>query len=165
MGSDSDLKIMSECAKLLEEFDIPFEIAVLSAHRCTEEALNYVKNAEDKGVDIVIAAAGKAAHLPGVLASHTNLPVIGVPMTTSDLGGVDSLYSIVQMPVGIPVATVAIGSTGAKNAAVLALKILGIKYPNYREKIQNYRDNMKKNVLEKNMKLQELGYKLYLENM
>lgn len=165
MGSDSDLKVMSECAKMLEKFDIKFEIAVLSAHRCTEEALQFVVDAENKGVDVVIAAAGKAAHLPGVLASHTNLPVIGVPMATSDLGGVDSLYSIVQMPVGIPVATVAIGSTGAKNAAILALKILGIKHPEYREKIKNYRSDMKNEVLEKNAKLQEIGYKAYVEGM
>lgn len=163
MGSDSDLDVMADCAKMLEKFDIPFDINVYSAHRCTEEALNHVVEAEKNGVEIIIAAAGKAAHLPGVLASHTNLPVIGVPMKTSDLGGVDSLYSIVQMPVGIPVATVAIGNTGAKNAAVLALKMLGIKYDKYREKIAKYRDEMKEDTLSKNNKLQELGYKKYLE--
>lgn len=162
MGSDSDLEVMAETAKLLEKFDIPFEIKILSAHRCTEEALKFVEDAEKNGSEVVIAAAGKAAHLPGVMASHTNLPVIGVPMTTSDLGGVDSLYSIVQMPVGIPVATVAIGNTGAKNAAVLALKILGIKHQKYRDKIKEYRENMKKEVLEKNEQLQKLGYKEFL---
>lgn len=165
MGSDSDLKVMSECAKMLEKFEIEFNIQVLSAHRCTEEALAFVENAEINGVEVVIAAAGKAAHLPGVLASHTNLPVIGVPMLTSDLGGVDSLYSIVQMPTGIPVATVSIGATGAKNAAILALKILGIKYPKYRNKIKEYRSDMKKEVLEKNSKLQKIGYKDYLSQI
>lgn len=163
LGSDSDLVVMSECAKMLEKFDIDFEIQILSAHRCTEEALKFVEDAEKNGSEVIIAAAGKAAHLPGVMASHTNLPVIGVPMTTSDLGGVDSLYSIVQMPVGIPVATVAIGSTGAKNAAVLALKILGIKYPKYKEKIKEYRENMKKEVLGKNKELQEIGYNEFLK--
>lgn len=165
MGSDSDLKVMSECAKMLEKFEIEYEIQVLSAHRCTEEALQFVEDAEKNGCEVVIAAAGKAAHLPGVLAADTNLPVIGVPMKTSDLGGVDSLYSIVQMPTGIPVATVAIGTTGAKNAAVLALKILGIKYPKYRETIKNYRKEMKEEVLEKNKKLQKIGYEEYLKEL
>ena len=165
MGSDSDLKVMGECAALLEEFGIDFDINILSAHRCTEEALQCVVDAEEAGCEVVIAAAGKAAHLPGVLASHTNLPVIGVPMKTSDLGGVDSLYSIVQMPTGIPVATVAIGSTGAKNAAILTLKILGIKYPEFREKVKEYRKNMKSKVLDKNSKLKELGYKGYIEKI
>lgn len=161
MGSDSDLKVMSETAKLLEKFNIPYEMKIYSAHRCMEEALNYVVEAEEKGIEIIIGAAGKAAHLPGVIAAHTNLPVIGVPMMTSDLGGVDSLYSIVQMPTGIPVATVAIGKTGAKNAAVLALKILGIKYKEYRDTIKEYRDEMKKEVLEKNKRLEEKGYENY----
>jgi len=162
MGSDSDLKVMSDCAKFLEKFKIPYEMKIYSAHRCTEEALDYAEKAEENGIEIIIGAAGKAAHLPGVLASHTNLPVIGVPMKTSDLGGVDSLYSIVQMPTGIPVATVAIGNTGAKNAAVLALKMLGIKYGKYRKTIAEYREEMKKEVLEKNKKLEELGYAKYL---
>lgn len=165
MGSDSDLKVMAETAKMLEKFDIPFDINIYSAHRCTEEALDYVVNAEKNGAEVIIAAAGKAAHLPGVMASHTNLPVIGVPMKTSDLGGVDSLYSIVQMPVGIPVATVAIGETGAKNAAVLALKILGIKHPKYKKAVEEYREKMRTDVLDKNKKLQEKGYKAFLEDV
>lgn len=165
MGSDSDLTVMAECAKLLEKFDIPYEINVYSAHRCTEAALNYVADAEQRGVEVIIGAAGKAAHLPGVLASHTNLPVIGVPIKTSDLGGVDSLYSIVQMPTGIPVATVAIGATGAKNAAILALKMLGIKYDKYKQKVVEYREQMKKDTLDKNQKLQDLGYKEYLKTL
>ena len=163
MGSDSDLEVMSHCAKFLEKFDIPYEMNILSAHRCTEEALDCVVTAEESGVEVVIAAAGKAAHLPGVLASHTNLPVIGVPMKTSDLGGVDSLYSIVQMPTGIPVATVAIGATGAKNSAVLALKMLGIKHEKYRETTKAYREEMKQEVLAKNAELQKIGYAEYLK--
>lgn len=165
MGSDSDLKVMAETLKLLEKFEIPFNVNILSAHRCTEEALEYAAGAEKKGIEVIIASAGKAAHLPGVIASHTNLPVIGVPQKTSDLGGVDSLYSIVQMPVGIPVATVAIGETGAKNAAVLALKILGIKHKVYRKKIAEYREEMRKDVLGKNEELQKKGYKEYLKKL
>lgn len=163
MGSASDLPVIAHCAKMLEKFDISFEMQILSAHRCTEEALDYVVKAEESGAEVVIAAAGKAAHLPGVLASHTNLPVIGIPMKTSDLGGVDSLYSIVQMPTGIPVATVAIGETGAKNAAILALKILGIKHDKYRETIKAYREEMKAETLGHNAKLQELGYEKFLQ--
>ncbi len=164
MGSASDLPVLAECAKMLEKFDISFDMNILSAHRCTEEALDHVVKAEENGTEVIIAAAGKAAHLPGVLASHTNLPVIGIPMKTSDLGGVDSLYSIVQMPTGIPVATVAIGETGAKNAAILALKILAIKHEKYKEEIKKYREEMKQEVLGHNEKLQKLGYKEFLAN-
>ena len=109
----------------LEKFDIHYQVSVLSAHRCTEEVLKYIKEIETKGFEVIIAAAGKAAHLPGVIAANTSIPVIGVPIETSDLGGLDSLLSIVQMPKDVPVATVAIGTTGAVNAAILALKILG----------------------------------------
>lgn len=162
MGSASDLPVLSECAKMLEKFDIKFDMNILSAHRCTEEALDHVVKAEENGCEVIIAAAGKAAHLPGVLASHTNLPVIGIPMKTSDLGGVDSLYSIVQMPTGIPVATVAIGATGAKNAAILALKILGIKHDKYKDGIKKFREDMKAETLGHNEKLQKLGYEKFL---
>lgn len=109
----------------LEKFDIHYQVSVLSAHRCTEEVLKYIKEIETKGFEVIIAAAGKAAHLPGVIAANTSIPVIGVPIETSDLGGLDSLLSIVQMPKDVPVATIAIGTTGAVNAAILALKILG----------------------------------------
>ncbi len=161
MGSDSDLKTMSLTAEYLEKFDIDYNMYILSAHRTTDEALKTVKSSEERGVDIIIAGAGKAAHLPGVLASKTSIPVIGVPMKTSDLGGRDSLYSIVQMPTGIPVATVAIGKTGAKNSAVLAAKILSIKYESVKEKVEEYMENMAENVLKKNKRLQEKGYKNY----
>ena len=161
MGSDSDLKTMSLTAEYLDKFDIDYNMYILSAHRTTDEALKTVKSSEKRGVDIIIAGAGKAAHLPGVLASKTSIPVIGVPMKTSDLGGRDSLYSIVQMPTGIPVATVAIGKTGAKNSAVLAAKILSIKYESVKEKVEEYMENMAENVLKKNKRLQEKGYKNY----
>jgi len=161
MGSDSDLKTMSLTAEYLDKFDIDYNMYILSAHRTTDEALKTVKSSEERGVDIIIAGAGKAAHLPGVLASKTSIPVIGVPMKTSDLGGRDSLYSIVQMPTGIPVATVAIGKTGAKNSAVLAAKILSIKYESVKEKVEEYMENMAENVLKKNKRLQEKGYKNY----
>jgi len=161
MGSDSDLKTMSLTAEYLDKFDIDYNMYILSAHRTTDEALKTVKSSEKRGVDIIIAGAGKAAHLPGVLASKTSIPVIGVPMKTSDLGGRDSLYSIVQMPTGIPVATVAIGKTGAKNSAVLAAKILSIKYESVKVKVEEYMENMAENVLKKNKRLQEKGYKNY----
>jgi len=132
---------MSETAKLLEKFDIPFEINIYSAHRCTEEGLNYVIEAEKKGVEVIIASAGKAAHLPGVLASHTNLPVIGVPQKTSDLGGVDSLYSIVQMPAGVPVATMAIGKAGMRNAAIFCAQVTA----RYDKKVLNHLEKFKQN--------------------
>ena len=164
MGSDSDLKVVSKTAELLESFDIEFNIYILSAHRTTDEALEKIKSAKTRGVEVIIAAAGKAAHLPGVLASATTLPVIGIPMKTSDLGGVDSLYSIVQMPTGIPVATVAIGETGAKNAAILAAKILSIKHEDIEKKVVDYMNKMRSNVLEKNEKLQKFGYKAYFDN-
>jgi 5-(carboxyamino)imidazole ribonucleotide mutase len=125
-GSDSDLKTMQGTVNTLEKLEIPYQVSVLSAHRCTEEVLKYIKEIEKKGFEVIIAAAGKAAHLPGVIAANTSIPVIGVPIETPDLGGLDSLLSIVQMPKDVPVATVAIGSAGAVNAAVLALKILGI---------------------------------------
>lgn len=161
MGSDSDLKVMKKTAEYLEDLNIDFNIYVLSAHRTTDKAFEMVKSAEKRGVEVIIAGAGKAAHLPGVLAAKTNIPVIGVPMKTSDLGGRDSLHSIVQMPTGIPVATVAIGKTGAKNAAVLAAKILSIKYDDIKKRVNKYMKDMKENVLKINDKLQKVGYKNY----
>ncbi len=156
MGSDSDLKVMKESAKMLEQFGIGYEINILSAHRATDETLEYAKTAKQRGIEVLIAGAGKAAHLPGVVASATTLPVIGVPMKTSDLGGVDSLYSIVQMPTGIPVATVAIGKTGAKNAGILAARILALKHTELAQRLEEYRENMKKKVLEKNSEVKNM---------
>lgn len=163
MGSDSDLKSMAKCAEVLDDFGISYNMYILSAHRTTEEALERVTTAVERGVRVIIAGAGKAAHLPGVLASKTTLPVIGIPMKTSDLGGVDSLYSIVQMPSGIPVATVAIGDTGAKNAALLAVRILSVSDKELRGKMEDYQRKMRDDVLAKNERLQKEGYKNYLK--
>jgi 5-(carboxyamino)imidazole ribonucleotide mutase len=160
MGSDSDLPIMKESAEILEFFEIPYEISIISAHRTPEKALEYVKTAEERGIEVIIAGAGGAAHLPGVIASLTLIPVIGVPIKSNFLDGLDSLLSIVQMPAGIPVATVAINN--AKNAALLAIHILSIKYPELKEKLKKYREELKNKVIEKNEKLQTLGYKKYL---
>jgi len=160
MGSDSDLPIMKESAEILEFFEIPYEISIISAHRTPEKALEYAKTAEKRGIEVIIAGAGGAAHLPGVIASLTLVPVIGVPIKSNFLVGLDSLLSIIQMPAGIPVATVAINN--AKNAALLAIHILSIKYPELKEKLKKYREEMKKEVTEKNEKLQNVGYKKYL---
>ncbi len=162
MGSDSDLPIMKDAAEVLETFEIPYEISVISAHRTPEIAFEYAKTAEERGLEVIIAGAGGAAHLPGVIAALTTLPVIGVPIKSKTLDGLDSLLSIVQMPSGIPVATVAINN--AKNAALLAIHILSIKYPEVKEKLEKYREKMKKSVMKKNNKLQKLGYKEYLAN-
>lgn len=140
MGSDSDWPTMKQATEILEKFGIPFEKRVVSAHRTPDDMANYGKEACDRGIKIIIAGAGGAAHLPGMLASHTILPVIGVPIQTSALGGVDSLYSIVQMPNGIPVATVAIGK--AQNAGLLALRILGIEDKGISIQLKEYHEGM-----------------------
>lgn len=155
MGSDSDLETMQEAIKTLEKFGIGYEVNIISAHRSPKRAHEYASSAEDRGLEVIIAAAGGAAHLAGVMASWTALPVIGVPMQTQLSGGLDSLLSMVQMPLGVPVATVAIGKAGAKNSAILAAQILGIKYPELREKVKEYKNQMAKEVEEKNKKLKE----------
>ena len=147
MGSKSDMPVMEACTKTLEEFGVPYEVKVLSAHRTIDEVLAFCERAEEE-YDVIIAAAGYAAHLGGVIAAKTVLPVIGVPLDASPLKGIDSLLSIVQMPGGIPVATVTIGKAGAKNAAVLAVEIMAIKYPELKEKLKAYRREMKRKVLE-----------------
>lgn len=162
-GSDSDLKTMQGAVNALENFGISYQVSVLSAHRCTEEVLKYIKELEKNDCDVIIAAAGKAAHLPGVIAANTSIPVIGVPIQTSDLGGLDSLLSIVQMPKDVPVATVAIGTTGATNAAILALKIMGIKYPALRRKADEYREKVKNEAVSKNEIIRKIGYHTYIE--
>lgn len=161
MGSDSDLPVMKEAAEVLEEFGVPYEITVVSAHRTPERMYEYAKTAEERGIEVIIAGAGGSAHLPGMTASITTLPVIGVPVMTRALKGLDSLLSIVQMPAGIPVATVAINN--AKNAGLLAVQILAIKYPELREKLKIYRDKMKEEVIKKGEKLKTLGFRKYLE--
>ncbi len=147
MGSRSDMPVMESCMKTLEEFGIPYDVKVLSAHRTIDEVIAFCERAEEE-YDVIIAAAGYAAHLGGVIAAKTTLPVIGVPLDASPLKGIDSLLSIVQMPGGIPVATVTIGKAGAKNAAVLAAEIMAIKYTELRQKLKEYREKMKKKVLE-----------------
>lgn len=163
MGSDSDLPTMKEAIAVCEEFDVASEVAIVSAHRTPTRMVEYAQSAHQRGIKIIIAGAGGAAHLPGMVASLTPLPVIGVPVPTRHLGGVDSLYSILQMPGGIPVATVAIGN--AKNAGLLAVQILASHNPQLQRKVQQYRQNLSQTVLDKQEKLEQLGYQQYLEAM
>ncbi len=144
MGSKSDTEVVNAALDVLKELGIDYEVNVISAHRTPEKARQYAMEAEDRGIEVLIAAAGMAAHLPGVLASWTTLPVIGVPVAGGALNGVDALYSIVQMPAGIPVATVAIGASGAKNAAYLAAEILGLKYAEIKQACKDYRAGLQK---------------------
>ncbi len=160
MGSDSDLPTMKEAIAICEEFNIPSEVAIVSAHRTPQRMFEYAQTAHNRGLKVIIAGAGGAAHLPGMVASLTPLPVIGVPVQTRTLQGVDSLYSIVQMPGGIPVATVAIGN--AKNAGLLAIQILASHQPELLEQVQKYRQTLSESVMDKQIKLDQLGYQKYL---
>ena len=144
MGSKSDAELMKPAEEILQGFGIDYELAIISAHRTPEKAREYAQSARERGIEVIIAAAGGAAHLPGVLASWTTLPVIGVPLATSELKGVDALYSIVQMPGGIPVACVAVGGWGVKNAAYLAAEILALKYDNISQAVEKYREELAK---------------------
>lgn len=159
MGSDSDMPIMKKTAEFLDQMGIDFEMTIISAHREPDIFFEWAKGAKDRGVKVIIAGAGKAAHLPGMCAALFPMPVIGIPMKTSDLGGVDSLYSIVQMPSGIPVATVAIN--GGLNAGILAAKILATSDEKLLEKLEAYSEEMKQSVVEKAEKLDKVGYKNY----
>ncbi|MBH8563342.1 5-(carboxyamino)imidazole ribonucleotide mutase [Nostoc sp. CENA67] len=163
MGSDSDLPTMKDAIAVCEEFGIESEVAIVSAHRTPERMVQYAQQAHQRGIKVIIAGAGGAAHLPGMVASLTPLPVIGVPVPTRNLQGVDSLYSIVQMPAGIPVATVAIGN--AKNAGLLAVQILATQQPDLLVKVQQYRQNLAESVMAKQAKLDELGYEQYLKQL
>ena len=163
MGSDSDLPVMSKAAEILEQFGIDYEMTIISAHREPDLFFQWAKSAEEKGFKVIIAGAGQAAHLPGMCFSIFPLPVIGIPMKTSDLGGVDSLYSIVQMPSGIPVATVAIN--GGANAGILAAKILAASDPSLLKKVKDYLGRLKEDVEQKAERLQKLGYEAYMEQM
>ena len=163
MGSDSDMPVMSKAADMLEKFGIEYEMKIISAHREPDVFFEYAKTAEEKGFKVIIAGAGMAAHLPGMCAAIFPLPVIGIPMKTSDLGGVDSLYSIVQMPSGIPVATVAIN--GGANAGILAAKILATSDADLLERLKVYSQEMKEEVEAKAAKLDEIGYKAYQAQM
>jgi 5-(carboxyamino)imidazole ribonucleotide mutase len=155
MGSDSDLPVMKEAATMLEELGVAYELTIVSAHRTPERLFNYAKTAESRGLDVIIAGAGGAAHLPGMVAAITPIPVIGVPVKTSSLQGLDSLLSIVQMPGGVPVATVAINN--AKNAGILAAQIVGIKMPDIRNNVKQYKADLEKMVIEKAQRLEEEG--------
>lgn len=159
MGSDSDMPVMAKAADILEQFGVSYEMTILSAHREPDEFFAYAKTAEAKGFKVIIAGAGMAAHLPGMCAAIFPMPVIGIPMHTTSLGGRDSLYSIVQMPSGIPVATVAIN--GGANAGLLAAKILATSDQGLLQKLKDYSENMKREVQAKDRKLQETGYKNY----
>lgn len=161
MGSDSDLEVMSGTAEVLDKFKIPYELTVVSAHRTPKRLYEYAKSAQKRGLKIIIAGAGGSAHLPGMVASFTPLPVIGVPIKTKSIDGLDSLLSIVQMPPGIPVATVAIN--GAKNAGILAVSIIGTNSKAILNKVIKYKVRLKNTVLEKAEKLEKLKYKRYLK--
>ncbi len=155
MGSDSDFEIMKEAGVELKKFGIEYEMTIVSAHRTPERAIEYAKSAEEKGISIIIAGAGGAAHLPGVIAAFTTLPVIGVPILTKSLSGMDSLFSIVQMPKGVPVATVAIN--GAANAGILAAQIIGIEDPQVKKSLKEFKEKMKKDVEEKAKNIEKMN--------
>ncbi len=163
MGSDSDMPVMAKAADVLEELGIPYEMTIISAHREPDIFFEYAKSAESRGFKVIIAGAGMAAHLPGMCAAIFPMPVIGIPMHTTSLGGKDSLYSIVQMPSGIPVATVAIN--GGANAGLLAAKILATSDEGLLEKLKAYSEKLKNQVAAKDEKLKEEGYQAYLASM
>ncbi|MCJ7854752.1 5-(carboxyamino)imidazole ribonucleotide mutase [Lachnospiraceae bacterium NSJ-143] len=163
MGSDSDLAVMSEAAKLLDKLSIPYELTVISAHRTPQRMYDYAHSAHERGIKVIIAGAGGAAHLPGMTAAMTSVPVIGVPVKTSTLSGVDSLYSICQMPPGIPVATVAIN--GAQNAGILAAQIIGAYDEDIYIRVQEFKKGLEEMVLEKAERLEQIKYAQYLEGM
>ncbi|PWB80551.1 MAG: 5-(carboxyamino)imidazole ribonucleotide mutase [Candidatus Methylomirabilota bacterium] len=155
MGSDSDLTVMELTAKALERFEIPFELKISSAHRSLDATLEYIRKAEGRGIKVVIAGAGAAAHLAGVIAGQTTLPVIGVPLASTSLNGLDALFSVVQMPGGVPVATMAIGEAGAKNAGILAARILALSDEGLRRKLQSFKEALASEVEEKDRTLQK----------
>ncbi|TVQ48539.1 MAG: 5-(carboxyamino)imidazole ribonucleotide mutase [Gloeocapsa sp. DLM2.Bin57] len=163
MGSDSDLPTMQEAIAICAEFNVATEVAIVSAHRTPQRMVEYATTAHQRGLKVIIAGAGGAAHLPGMVASLTSLPVIGVPVSTRHLQGLDSLYSIVQMPAGIPVATVAIGNS--KNAGLLAIQILATNNPELFSKVQQYREQLSESVLAKQAKLESIGYQAYLQGI
>lgn len=161
MGSDSDLPVMQAAAEILAEFAVPYEVTIVSAHRTPERMFDYARSAHESGLKVIIAGAGGSAHLPGMVAALTPLPVIGVPVRSKALSGVDSLHSIVQMPPGIPVATVAID--GAKNAGLLAVAMLAISDSTLMEKLQIFKTKQAEGVLSKAEKLESIGYQAYLD--
>lgn len=163
MGSDSDLGVMSDAASILDELGVAYELTVVSAHRTPDRMYTYAKEAKSRGIQLIIAGAGGAAHLPGMVAALTSLPVIGVPVKSRTMSGIDSLYSIVQMPPGIPVATVAIN--GAKNAGILAASIIALNDKEVDQKVIEYKQSLQDMVVEKADKLEDMGYSKYLDQM
>ncbi|MFH0773586.1 MAG: 5-(carboxyamino)imidazole ribonucleotide mutase [bacterium] len=163
MGSDSDLVVVKGTFEILEKFNIAYEASILSAHRTPEKTINYASSSTQRGLKIIIAAAGGAAHLAGIIAAHTTLPVIGIPIKTQTLNGIDSLYSIVQMPPGVPVATV--GINAAKNAGLLAIEILSVSDKKIQEQLKLYKKTQNEEVIKKSEKLKQIGYKEYLKVM
>lgn len=164
IGSDSDLSGMKPALDMLEHFSVPFELHIASAHRSPGLVRTLVGNFEKKGIQVIVAGAGGAAHLPGVIAAETALPVIGIPMKTEALSGMDSLYSIVQMPQGIPVATMAIGPAGAANGAILAIQILSLKNSALKKKLIRYKRKLASDVSDKSARLKKIGFRNYIKN-
>ena len=160
MGSDSDLAVMQDAARMLEYFDVSYELTIVSAHRTPQRMFDYAGKAHERGIKVIIAGAGGAAHLPGMVASITHLPVIGVPVKSANMSGLDSLYSIVQMPPGVPVATMAIN--GAKNAGIMALQILAAQDENLAQKVKDYKARLQEEVIDKAKRVEKIGYEDYL---
>ncbi|HGJ65704.1 TPA: 5-(carboxyamino)imidazole ribonucleotide mutase [bacterium] len=165
VGSDSDLPLIQETTNVLEELCVPYEVTIGSAHRTPERVAEYVSTAKERGIKVIIAGAGGAAHLPGVVASKTTLPVIGVPVDNSPLNGVDALYSIVQMPAGIPVASMAIGKAGARNAGIFATQILALMDSEIAQRLVDFRKKMAESVESRANKLAEVGIAEYISKM
>ena len=165
LGSDSDLPKIKNCFIILEEFGVEFDLIVSSAHRTPEKTVEWVSSARERGLKVIIAGAGGAAHLPGVVAAHTTLPVLGIPIETKIAGGLDSMLSIIQMPAGIPVAAMPAGSAGGANAALFALSILSVTDSGIAEKLSRYRKSMAEKIAAKNDELNSLGYKEYINRL
>ncbi len=165
LGSDSDLPKVKECFEILDEFGVEYEVLVSSAHRSPEMTVAWVKSARDRGMKAIIAIAGGAAHLPGVVASHTTLPVIGIPVETNIAGGLDSILSILQMPAGIPVGTMAAGKSGGVNAALYALSIMSVSDASIADKISSYRKKIENKIEDKNRVIKETGLMNYIKNL
>ena len=163
LGSDSDLPKIKECFDILDEFGVTYEVIISSAHRCPVQTMEWTASASGRGIRVIIAAAGGAAHLPGVVASHTTLPVIGVPIETGIAGGLDSMLSIIQMPAGIPVAAMAAGKAGGSNAALFAVSILALSDKTLAGRLVKYREDMAKKITGRNEKLKQMGLKEYIK--
>jgi 5-(carboxyamino)imidazole ribonucleotide mutase len=163
LGSDSDLPKIKECFNILEEFGVTFEVIISSAHRCPAQTMEWTAAASGRGIKVILAAAGGAAHLPGVVASHTTLPVVGIPIETDIAGGLDSILSIIQMPAGIPVAAMAAGKAGGANAALFAISILALSNQDYAVRLDRYRKKMAEKISGINEKLKQTGLKEYIK--